>query len=147
MKDMKKCYLDANTLLYWQDSFAPFNQEAKKLIEKLIEKGYQLFFSPLILDEYIHNSVRFSGKRIAEAKKGLNRSLKRIFSLPKLQLVNPPLLPQAHLKVVYFMAKYNLHARDAYHLFIMKENKIKYFATFDNDFDSVFAKRILRKFT
>lgn len=147
MKGMKKCYLDANTLFYWQDSASPSNQDAKEIIEKLIGGRYQLFVSPLVLDEFIHNSVRFSGKRIIEIKKSLSISLRKIFSLPRLQLVNPPLLPKAHFKVIYLMAKYNLHARDAYHLFILKENKIKYLATFDRDFEEIFTKGILKKFS
>lgn len=44
------------------------------------------------------------------------------------------------------MYKYNLRSRDAYHLFIMVENKVKFFATFDADFDKVFTKGKVKKF-
>lgn len=146
MKDMKKCYLDANTLIYWQDTASHFNQEAKELLEKLVKENYQPFISPLVLDEYIHNSIRFSGKKIIEIKKNLHQSLKKIFLLPKLQLINPPLLLKAHLEIIYLMCKYDLHTRDAYHLLTIKENKIKFMATFDSDFKIVFQKGLVKQF-
>ncbi len=63
-----------------------------------------------------------------------------------LTLVNPPLKPKYQLKVISFMKNYNLRARDAYHLLIIKSNKINYFATFDRDFEEVFKKKILKKY-
>ena len=38
------------------------------------------------------------------------------------------------------MERYNLRPRDAFHFVTAIENKIQYFATFDNDFEEVFKR-------
>lgn len=147
MKTTKSCYLDANLLVYLHDRNSPFYLEAKLLIEKLFQQKYELIISSLVLDEYEHAILRSSTATKSEIIRRLKISTRKIFKLPTLKLVNPPLEPKRHLKVINFMAKYNLHPRDAYHLFIILENKIKYFATFDGDFDEVFKSGKLKRFT
>lgn len=147
MKDMKRCYLDANLLFYWQDPKSPFNQTATDIVERLVQGKYFVFISSLVLDEYLYTSLRFSGKSKIEMKDNLKLSLKKVLKIPTLQLINPSLDEKKHLKVIDLIAKYNLHPRDAYHLFIMLENKVKSLATFDNDFDKVFKKGVIKKFS
>lgn len=143
---MIKCYLDANFLLSYQDARSVFHITAIELVEKLIKRGFKLFTSPLALDEYIHNSIRFSGKTLKLLKPALNLSLKDLFSLSNFQLANPTLELKRHLEILELMEKYGLRTRDAYHLLIMLDNKIKYLATFDSDFDKVFASGLIKKF-
>lgn len=142
---MKRCYLDANVLLYLQDVASPFHNEAKTVITKLLEKNYRPTISSLVLDEYLHTSLRLSGKSKQEMKISLIASIKNIFALPGITFVNPPLEAEKHLRVIELMVGYNLHPRDAYHLFIMKVNKITYFVTFDKDFDRIFASSVLKR--
>lgn len=146
MKDMKRCYLDANLLFYWQDPKSPFNQAATNIVERLVQGGYFLFVSSLVLDEYLYTCLRFSGKSKIEMKDNLKFSLKRVLKIPTLRLINPSLDERKHLKVIDLIAKFNLHPRDAYHLFIMLENKVKFLATFDSDFEKVFKKGLIKQF-
>lgn len=144
---MKRCYLDTNTLLYFTNPAAQFHERAIELISSLLIQNYALFISPLILDEYFHNSIRFSQVPKKQALQDLKIGFGKIKKLKNINLVYPPLELKKQAKVISFMVKYQLRSRDAYHLLMMKENKIKYLATFDDDFDSVFAKGILRRFT
>lgn len=146
MKSMTRCYLDSNILFYFQDKKSPFHNQVQELIGKLILQKTELLTSPLTLDEFLQGSLRFSGRSKQEMRNELKRSLKKIFSLPKFQLINPPVDRGRHLKVVNLIAKFNLRPRDAYHLFTMLENKIQYLATFDNDFEQVFNKGMIKRF-
>ncbi|MDO8638221.1 MAG: hypothetical protein Q7R43_01505, partial [Candidatus Daviesbacteria bacterium] len=78
--------------------------------------------------------------------KDLKRSFTSIMKLEKIMLIQPPFELKKHKKIFNLMAYYDLHARDAYHLFIMNENKIKFMATFDSDFEIVFQKGLVKQF-
>lgn len=54
---MKTCYLDANLLLYFNNLDSPFHLQADSVLAKLINNSWQLFLSPLVLDEYFHNTL------------------------------------------------------------------------------------------
>lgn len=146
IEDMKKCYLDANTLLYFTNPAAQFHETAIELISALLIQNYALFISPLILDEYFHNSIRFSQVPRRQALQDLKIGFGKIKKLKNINLVYSPLEFTKQTKVLNFMIKYQLRSRDAYHLFIMKENKIKYLATFDDDFENVFKQGLIKKF-
>lgn len=146
MKNMKRCYLDANFLIFLHDPGTPFYSKAETILKKLIAEGFIIYASSLVLDEFLMGSLRLSGKSATEMKENLKLGLKTVFKMPNFNLVNPPQNFQRHLQVVDLMARFSLKPRDAYHLLIMKENKIKYFATFDNDFDNVFQKGLVKKF-
>lgn len=143
---MKRCYLDSNIVLSFIDSSAQFHNQSKQILTKLVAESWEINLSALVLDECFHNSLRFSKKSRQIAIKQLKFRYRKFIKLPNIKLVVQ--LPQLkkHTAVLNLMAKYNLRARDAYHLFIMKENRIKYLATFDNDFDSVFKKGLVKKF-
>ncbi|MDO8570361.1 MAG: type II toxin-antitoxin system VapC family toxin [Candidatus Daviesbacteria bacterium] len=143
---MKICYLDANLLVYYGNRNSPFHFRSRSIIKKLILENWQLRISSLILDEYEHAIIRLSGSIKAEVIKDLRGGLKKISKIPMLELVNPPLRIKEHFKILKFIEKFGLKPRDAYHLFIMKENKIQFMATFDNDFEKVFNKSVIKKF-
>ena len=143
---MKICYLDANLLLYYSNPDSLFYNQATAIISQLWDQKWQLALSPLTLDEYFHNMIRFSRVTRADAFSDLKRSFGRIIKLPKIIIINPNLDLKRQQKVINLMIKYKLRARDAYHIFIMKENKVKFMATFDRDFDEVFKKSGIKKF-
>jgi len=142
---MKTCYLDANLLTFLGNKSSPFYQKALDIVDGLIKKEYGLVFSSLTLDEYFHAVIRFSLDTKPQTHQNLKKEYKKLLKL-NIKLINPSLEEKKHLKVIDLMAKFNLHPRDAYHLFIMLENKVKFMATFDNDFDKVFLSGKIKKF-
>ncbi|MBI4036207.1 type II toxin-antitoxin system VapC family toxin [Candidatus Daviesbacteria bacterium] len=143
---MKKCYLDTNILLYFTNPSAELHEKTVELISSLLLQNWALFISALVLDEYFHNALRFSQFPKKEALQDLKKGFGKIKKLKNINLVHSTLELKKQTKVLKLMEKYQLRARDAYHLFMMRENQIKYFATFDNDFETVFKKRLVRKF-
>lgn len=132
------CYLDANCLIYFLQESSPLHIQAKEIIKKLRSSSISLVISPLCLDEFLYN---FPGNSKTKA-----RALSKILKLPTLKITNPPVTIESQLKIPRLMSKYKLKPRDAYHLLIARENKVKYFATFDSDFNSVFSSKILSEF-
>lgn len=145
-KCMKKCYLDTNILIYLKNNDSPFHSESVNVIKYLTKKNYSLTISPLIIDEFLH---QFRFLLINQKQKGstiysnLTKALKQVIALPNLKILNPPLTSQAQLKVIKLMQKFSLRPRDAYHLLTMKHHQVKYFATFDQDFNQVFFQKTL----
>lgn len=143
---MRICYLDANLLAFLGNENSPFYQKSLDIVDRLIKNGHQLVFSSLTLDEYFHSVIRFSQDPKDVTINNLKKAYRKLLKL-NIKLINPSLDEKKHLKVIDLIAKYNLHPRDAYHLFIMLENKVRFIATFDNDFDKVFEKGIIKNFT
>lgn len=145
-KATKSCYIDTNLLIYLQNKDSVFHSETVLIFKKLVEEDCRICISSLTIDEYLYNTYRLlEGSRLDKLKV-LSLNLKRVFKMPGIKLINPSLEVKKHTKVVNLMRKFNLRPRDAYHLFITLENKIKYFATFDHDFDKVFEKGSIQKF-
>lgn len=143
---MKTCYLDANLLIFLSNKKSSFHQQAVNIIEQLVEGKYQIFLSTLSLDEYFHNFLRFSLDSKEKTLKKLKAAYRELIQISNLYLINAPLELKKQFQALNFMSKHNLHARDAYHLFIMLENKVKFLATFDSDFDKVFETGKIKKF-
>lgn len=145
MKATKTCYVDANVLIYFHSPRSSFHKQAVSIVKALIKQGYVVYISSLVIDEYLYNSFRLPKDEQAIRIVKLNQGMKKIFHLPGVQLLNPPLKIKKHFAILRFMKKYNLKPRDAYHLFIMRENKIRYFVTFDDDFNEVFDKGLVKR--
>lgn len=143
---MKKCFLDTNLLFYYSNSESLFYKQASSIIAQLLIEDWEMYISSLILDEYFHNMIRFSKVSRYEAFADLKRSFNKIIKIPNLHLINPSSILTDQRKVISLMIKYQLRARDAYHLFLIKENKIKYMVTFDHDFDKVLENGSVKKF-
>lgn len=143
----KKCYLDANILIYFKDISSPYHLESVSLIKKLVKEKFEILISPLCVDEFLHTVALYLRKiRSKKFEEELKDYLNSILSIPNLSLVNPSKNKDLQTKVVDFMVSFSIRPRDAYHLFIMKGNKIKFMATFDNDFKTVFQKGLIKKF-
>lgn len=122
------------------------HKTANGLLHELISQETQLFVSPLCLDEFLHAiRLKFIKENEEPALQKLEQSLKEILDLPDLNIVNPPTETDRQLEVVSLMKKYSLRPRDAYHLLTIQANKINGFATFDNDFQKVFQKKLLEQ--
>lgn len=143
---MKNCYVDANLLVYFKDLESPSHAGTRLILKKLIDQNYQIVISSLVLDEFLYATLHLTYPIGSDKLTNLKLGLQTILKLSDIKLANPPMEPKKHLKVINLMDEFNLLPRDAYHLFIMLENKIKYFATFDKDFDKVFQKGLIKKF-
>lgn len=143
---MKRCYLDANVLVYFKDESSPYHAQAISTLEKLVENKFTLYISPLVLDEFLYVLTYYLKQtRAADYATQLKRHLLSIFTIPNLSIVSPPDDKKKHIKVIDYIVSCSLRPRDAYHLLTMKEHKIKYFATFDTDFDQLFEKDVLKR--
>jgi len=135
ISNMEKCYLDSNVLINFKNTQSLFHQETKELLTKLANTSFRLYISPLTLDEFLyqlHQILIFQKQKSVFQK--LSLALKSILALPGLNLVNPSTNKKNHLKIIKYMENYGLRPRDAYHLLAMKDNRITYLATFDQDF-------------
>lgn len=145
---MKRCYLDSNVLVYFKDSNSLHFQTASRLISHLIPEKYELFLSSLTIDEFLHSLMfvyKFRRNINIEESESLETALMSILELEHIKIVNSSTSKENNLRVVKIMRDFRLGPRDAYHFLIMQENNIEYFATFDNDFKSVFKKKTLKK--
>lgn len=142
---MKKCYLDANVLIHLKNKDSSEHDRALSLLITLIKEQFALYITPLIIDEFIH--TMFFLKRIKKLTGtiDLRNDLQELLDLPRLSIINPPVDKSSQLLVLDFMQKYKVRPRDAYHLLTMLSNSIDIFATFDKDFNKVFAAKILKK--
>lgn len=144
---MNSCYLDANLLVYFKSESSDLYIQSKSLLKRASENNLAFSISPLCIDEFLYASIKeFARKKLPIDKYYLQYHLKSILTLPNLSILNPPIDPESQLEVISLMQKYSLRPRDAYHLLIMRSNKIKYFATFDRDFDKVFQANIVKRF-
>lgn len=135
ISSMKKCYLDSNVLINFKNIQSPFHQETIELLTELANASYKLYISSLTLDEFLYQLQQillFQKQKNIFQK--LFSALKSILDLPRLSLANPSVDKKNHLKIIEYMKNYSLRPRDAYHLLVMKENKIGGLLTFDQDF-------------
>jgi predicted nucleic acid-binding protein len=147
-KDLTKCYLDTNILVYYKLENSLRHKEALFLIKDLLKKRIKIFISGLVIDEFLYSLLRFH--KLYQEKvdyRKLKKALMEILNLPNLEVINPSNKKDSHLKIVDNIILYKLRPRDAYHLLIMQEQKIGYFATFDNDFKNVFKRGIVKRYS
>src|SRR3989344_9581797 len=109
MNSIKKCYLDANVLIYFKDVSSPYHQESVALIEKLVAEKFGIFISPLCLDEYLHAvALYLKNLKSKNFEVELKDYLKSILLIPNLNLVNPSKNKDLQTKVVDFMVSFFL---------------------------------------
>jgi predicted nucleic acid-binding protein len=144
---MAKCYLDSNILVYFKNELSKSNSKAKSIISSLLTQNVSLYISSLVIDEFLYAILRELPRTQGdEALETLKKALVEVLDLPRLEIINPPVERQTHLKIIEMMKLYSLHPRDAYHLLICQENHIDSFVTFDNDFRKVFQAKVMIKF-
>lgn len=142
------CYLDANVCIAYLQQPHIFHSQSVKLFKRIRTEKLSPLVSPLCLDETIHILLRDGRKKnIPNYLTITQHQISRLLKIPNLTLVNPPENKSSQLKIFRLIKTYHLKTRDAYHLLTMKFHKIKYFATFDHDFDLVFSSKTLKQFT
>lgn len=143
---MMKCYLDSNVLMYWQNDAALLHAKSTDIIEKLQRDKISIYISPLVIDEYIH-AMRVEARinKFHNLHMVAKKALNDLLALPLLKIIPTPADIQSQKQMLILMETYSLHPRDAYHLLTMQANDIVGFATFDKDFEKVFAAKIIEK--
>jgi len=140
---MKACYLDTNVLIALKNEESSFHSKAVLLLENLLQNGYLLIVSSLVLDEFLYVVTYFLKiKKEKNLYKKLNKNLKDVLQIVK--VINPPTSKKNQLQVVELMEKYNLNPRDAFHLLTILFAKIEACATFDKDFAEVEKKKLIK---
>ncbi|OGK17453.1 hypothetical protein A2774_00275 [Candidatus Roizmanbacteria bacterium RIFCSPHIGHO2_01_FULL_39_12c] len=144
---MKRCYLDANFLVYYKNRKSLQHKLVLAKLDKLIRNKVNVFISTLVIDEFIFTLIS-NIKRKGVIGKNLNdikKNLIEVLNLNFLNIAPTPIDKDSQLKVIDLMSEYNLKPRDAYHLLTIISNSIDTFATFDNDFKKVFSSKLLTK--
>lgn len=142
-----KCYLDSNVLIAFLEKPHQFHRQAVKILVRAATEQIGVCISPLTLDETIHIILRdLRLKRVNKSEEKVAGEIKKLWKIPLIELVNPPDDKKPLTGIPNLIKKYKLRSRDAFHLLTMKFHKIKYFATFDTDFDLVFSDTGIRKF-
>ncbi|MFN4213004.1 MAG: type II toxin-antitoxin system VapC family toxin [Microgenomates group bacterium] len=133
---MNKVYIDSNILIAWQIVGHPFNPLAQRLLKKLLNHKLIFCLSPLTIDEYLYAILKYQKANLIPKENSLQQSLKVIAKVNPFY-VNIKWDQSALLSIYPLIEKYHLRPRDAFHLKIIQDNKIKYLASFDNDFKKV----------
>lgn len=142
---MQTCYLDSNFLINFANEDSLRHDEAVLKLKKLVSDQTLLFISSLVLDEFLHiTRLTLIYKKAKNVEETLKIKLEQILKIPFLQMLNPPIELEKQSVILDIMEKYHLLPRDAYHFWIMQENNIDLFATFDNDFETVFRLTTLK---
>jgi predicted nucleic acid-binding protein len=121
-------YVDTSFFIATQITNHPFHNEAVSILKKYINCPF--YFSLLTLDEIVFTLLnhRFKSFEIVDI------ITKKIVSIKNTRLI----AYQNNLKQIReymdFWKDASLSPRDAMHVFLMKQNKIKTIATFDADF-------------
>ena len=146
---MTKCYLDSNILLYYIFEDSDYFNDVRDLLISLRVDKFDIYISPLTLDEFAHQMdhlSRTSKHRRKDYYYLLEIMIDTILNMPNLIIINPPISSKKQRKMIELMQKYNLRPRDAYHILTILENDIEYIATYDKDFDKVIKSGIIKKY-
>lgn len=142
-----KCYLDSNVLIAFLEEPHQFHRQAVEILVKAVTEQIGICVSSLTMDETIHIILRdLRLKRVNKAEEKVTAEIKKLWKIPLIEIVSPPDDKRALTEIPNLIKKYKLRSRDAFHLLTMKFHKIKYFATFDSDFDSVLSQTKIREF-
>ena len=136
---MKKCYLDANALVYFCNRQSAKHQQTVALLTRLMREEYNLYISPLCIDEFLHSlkQLFFQNKSMEEIWEQLNYALEGVLAIPRLLIIHTSSEKDKQKEVEQLMRQYNMSPRDAYHLFTMHSHYLDCLATFDKDFSKV----------
>lgn len=128
-------YLDANFFLFAILDVTQKGDNARKIQDSIIRGKQDATTSALTLDEIMWVLVKNKKKHM------LRTVVEGIYSIPNLDVSG--LSSTVPLLALESMEKYGLSPRDAFHLAVMKEAKIRSIVSDDNDFDKVeWVKRI-----
>ncbi len=122
-------YLDANFFVFALLDNTKLGENARALQQEIVEGKHSTVTSSLTLDEILWVLVRNNRRELIE------EAIDDIYHMPNLTVVaTSAAAPKIAVK---YMQKYNLKPRDAIHLAVMEELKIKEIISDDVDFDKV----------
>lgn len=122
-------YLDANFFIFALLDNTERGDRAREIYQEIINGKYPALASSLVLDEVMWVLIRNRKSHL------LRVAIEGIYSTPNLEVIGVPNLTP--LTALEFIEKYGLKPRDAFHIAIMKENKVKEIVSDDEDFDQV----------
>ena len=122
-------YLDANFFLFAILDVTRKGDNARKVQASIIRGKQYATTSALALDEIMWVLIRNNKKHM------LRTIVEGIYSMPNLDVSD--VSPTIPLLALEFIEKYGLSPRDAFHVAIMKEGKIRSIVSDDDDFDKV----------
>ena len=128
-------YLDANFFLFAILDVTQKGENARKIQGSIVAGKQDAMTSALTLDEIMWVLIR------NKKKHAIRTVVEGIYSMPNLEVAE--VSSSVPLIALELMEKYELSPRDAFHVAIMKEFKIRSIVSDDNDFDKVeWVKRI-----
>lgn len=135
---MKKIYVDTNFLVSFLVGNHPFHKPAIRLFTELRINKYQLFISPLVLDETWYTIFKEQNKlgvikvgikdAIGELRKSWNQ-INTNTAITVIQIKSP--LGEGVVRALFFIGNLNMRPRDAFHLATAESNRIYELATND----------------
>lgn len=144
---MKECYLDSNVIISFTSVAFPQFSVARRLILSITQKEIIPTISPLCIDEFLYNyQLVFKSLTKKDKEEKSFQALDKILEIPNINIVNPPTAISEQKKIPDLITDFRLAPRDAYHLLTAKSNNLKYFCTFDNDFEKVFRSGYISRF-
>ncbi|WP_201333042.1 PIN domain-containing protein [Nitratiruptor sp. YY09-18] len=145
-----KVMVDTNVLIY---TFLDIDMPQKQNIKELFEASnrFQYVTTTRIIDEVIFKLVIISsGKKLKQLKKDRELLEKQtsIITMIKNFLKDfnfkvYEIKEKHYWKMIDIIKEYGLLGNDALTMAIMKENNLKYVATFDNDFADTYVENVL----
>lgn len=136
MNSIMSCYLNSNVLVYLSNKDSVGYVDARNILLNLIEMESSILVSSLVWDEFLYSIRSLVNTSISD----------EISKLLRIQYFKTITVSMDVKKVMSIMEEYGLRPRDAFHFVTAVENKVEYFATFDNDFTEVFKNGKLKKF-
>jgi len=146
-----KVMVDANVLIY---NFLNIDCIEKLQVETLFKNtNFTFVTTTRIVDEVIFKLIVIkSGKKLKQLKKDKELLKNMVFIvenvkdfLKKLDFKIYEIKEKHYWKISEIMKQYGLLGNDALTFILMKENKIEYISTFDNDFKNLNIKNILEE--
>ncbi len=125
----KPVYLDANFFIICNFDQSARGEAARKIHEKILVGSMKSVTSALALDEVMWVIIK---NKKSEA---LRETIEDIFAMQNLTVKD--VFASTPLDALYYVEKYDLKPRDAFHAAIMKEAGIDEIISDDRDFDRV----------
>lgn len=128
-------YLDANFFIFALLDKTKKGVAAREIQRSIVKGKERAITSSLALDEIMWVLIRNRKQHL------LRTAVEGIYLTPNLDVVG--VSSTAPLLALDFMEKYDLKPRDAFHLAVMRENRVGIIVSNDKDFDKVeLVKRI-----
>ena len=124
-----KVYIDANVFIFAAFDATEKGKKARLFLKDVIDGKKQAVTSTLALDEVMW-VLRKNGQQDR-----MRKNIEQIYSIPHLHIV--PGSSLTPMRALFYIEKYALKPRDAFHCAVMEEENIDTIVSDDADFDKV----------